>query len=263
METMTTGRIAGSLLDRRWVHFAIELVLVVVGILIALAIDGWSDEREQRRSERVYLELLARDLGQIASQLQQQIEFETNMANTSVAAYELIDNDDPARYSARLGKMLVAASARRTLFLDSAAYTDLISTGNLGLIQDRELRDRITRYFADAERRELIVEKNNRVFVDDTFLAFLFDHGVSYHLWKDSPVSPMSIESINNAFSPAMREPVDEVLSLPKDAPEWARVKQLLSWRAMVAVVARDSAASILASTVELHEDLEAHLGQY
>jgi hypothetical protein len=264
METMTTGRIAGSLLDRRWVHFAIELVLVVVGILIALAIDGWSDEREQRRSEQAYLELLARDLGQIESQLQQQIDFETSMANTSVAAYDLIQNLDPAGHSDQIGKMLVAVSVRRTLFLESAAYTDLISTGSLGLIRDRGLRDRITRYFADAERRELIVEKNNRVFVDDMFLALMVDHGVSYHLWKDSPVgAAMNFESISSVFSPAMREPVDEVLSLPKDAPEWARVKQLLSWRTMVAVVARDNAASILAATVELRKDLEAHLGQY
>lgn len=252
---------AGSLLDRRWVHFAVELVLVVVGILAALTIDGWSADRDDRRSEQVYLELLTRDLGQIESQLQQQIEFEGSMARTAVAAYELIQNNEPARHSSEIGKMLVAVSVRRTLFLDSAAYTDLLSTGNLGLIRDRPLRDRITRYFSDSERRELIIEKNNRVFVDDTFLAFLFDHGVSYHIWKDSPVgAAMNFDSINNAFSPAMREPMDKVLTLPQSAPDWERVKQQLSWRTMVAVVARDNAANILAATVELRKDLEAHL---
>ena len=263
MAVNPVNHIAQSLLDRRWATFAVELVLVVTGILIALAIDGWSADREDRRSERAYLELLARDLGQIESQLQQQIEFETSMANTAVAAYDLINDNDPAQHSNQIGKMLAAVSIRRTLFLDSAAYTDLISTGNLGLITDRELRDRITRYFSDVERRELIVEKNNRVFVDEMLLAFLFEHGVSYHLWKDSPVgATMSFDSINNSFSPAMREPMDKVLSLPRDAPEWARVKQLLSWRAMVAVVARDSAASILSATVELRKNLEAHLAQ-
>jgi len=263
MESTPTNRLAGSLLDRRWLHFAIELVLVVVGILIALAIDGWSEDQEARRSEQAYLELLARDLGQIESQLQQQIDFETSMANTAVAAYDMIQNNDPVEHGGQIGKMLVAVSIRRTLFLDSAAYTDLISTGNLGLIRDRDLRDRITRYFSDVERRELIVEKNNRVFVDETFLAFLFDHGVSYHLWKDSPVgATISYESINHAFSPAMRDPMDKVLLLPKDAPEWARVKQLLSWRTMVAVIDKDQVVSILASTVELRKDLEAHLAR-
>ena len=263
MESMPTNRLAGSLLDRRWPHFAIELVLVVAGILIALAIDGWSEDRVERRSEQTYLELLARDLGQIESQLQQQIEFESNMANTSVAAYDLINSNEPGELSSQIGKMLVAVSLRRTLFLNSAAYTDLISTGNLGLIRDRDLRDRITRYFSDAERRELIVEKNNRVYVDDMFLAFLFDHGVSYHPWKESPVgSSVSFESIDSAFSAAMRDPMDTVLSLPKDAPEWARVKQLLSWRAMVAMVDKDQAESVLAATVELRKGLEAHLSK-
>ncbi len=265
MEVTTTSRIAARLLGRRWVHFAVELVLLVTGILIALAIDGWSGERDARRSEQVYLELLARDLGQIESQLQQQIDFEISTANTSVAAYELIKEDEPARHGSQIGKMLSAVSVRRTLSLDSAAYTDLVSTGNLTLITDRDLRDRIIRYFSDTERRELIVEKNNRVFVDEMFLAFLPDHGVSYHFWADSPANTRTgirTELINNAFSPAMREPVDEVLSLPKGAPEWARLAQRLSWRTMVAVIQRDHAMGLLASTVELRKDLETRLAQ-
>jgi len=263
METNPISRMANRLLERRWTSFAVELVLVVTGILIALAIDGWNADREDRRSERVYLEILVRDLVQIESQLQEQIEFETGIASAAVALHDLIQNDDPTRHSRQIGQMLTGIASRRTLVLDSAAYTDLISTGNLGLIQDRALRDRIIRYFADSERRELIVEKNNRVFIDESFVSFVVDLGVSYYIWKDSPIaSALSLDIIDDTFSQEMREPTDQVLSLPREAPEWAQLKQRLTWRAMVSIAAKGQAMSMLASAIELREALEAHLAK-
>jgi hypothetical protein len=263
METNPISRIANRLLERSWTIFAFELLLVVVGILIALAIDGWNADREDRRSEQAYLELLVRDLGQIESQLQEQIAFETGIATAAVALHDLIQNKDPAQHSSQIGKMLTGIASRRTLVLDSAAYTDLISTGNLGLIQDRDLRDRIIRYFADSERRELIVEKNNRVFIDESFVSFVVDLGVSYYLWKDSPIAAaLSLDIIDETFSQGMREPTDEVLSLPREAPEWGRLRQRLTWRAMVSLADKGQAMSMLANAIELREALEAHLAK-
>ena len=51
-------RVTTALLDRRWVSLLAELVLIVTGILIALAIDGWVQDRKDRESETAYLELL-------------------------------------------------------------------------------------------------------------------------------------------------------------------------------------------------------------
>lgn len=261
MEANPISRISNRLLERSWASFALELLLVVVGILIALAIDGWNADREDRRFERAYLELLVRDLGQIESQLQEQIDFEAGIAEAAVSLHELIEADEPSRHSRQIGRMLTGAASRRTLVLDSAAYTDLISTGNLGLIQDRALRDRIIRYFTESERRELIIEKNNRVFIDESFVSFLVEHGVSYYIWKDSPVAQLlSLEVIEETFSKQMREPVDQVLMLPREAPEWSRLKQRLTWRAMVSLADKGQAMGMLADTIELREALEAHL---
>ena len=41
------GRLTGSLVNRRFGFFFAELVLVIAGVLIALAVDGWiSDMRD-------------------------------------------------------------------------------------------------------------------------------------------------------------------------------------------------------------------------
>jgi hypothetical protein len=262
MKANPSNQLAQLLINKHWATLGVELVLVVAGILIALAIDGWADDREDRKSEQVYLELLVRDLGQIESQLKEQIDFEANVAKTCREVYSLISGDNPAAESKRIGEMLSFLSVRRTLFLESAAYADLTSTGSLGLIQDRTLRDQIIQYFADLRRRALIVEKNNRVFVDEGFKPFLMNSGVSNRPMMDLATVGLDVATaIQREFSAQMLNPVDEVLLLPVEAPQWAAFKQQLTWRAMVAVVDGEQVKHTLEITAQLGEALQAHLG--
>jgi hypothetical protein len=55
------NRLAHDLREMRWSHAAIELVLVVAGILIALTVDDWLQGRRDAQTERQYLEGLVRD----------------------------------------------------------------------------------------------------------------------------------------------------------------------------------------------------------
>ena len=55
------AHVANALRETRWTQVFIELLLLVVGILIALAIDGWMQDRQDARKERLYLERLVRD----------------------------------------------------------------------------------------------------------------------------------------------------------------------------------------------------------
>ena len=64
-----TSRITSSLLNRRLLFFAAELVLIVAGVLIALAIDEWVNDARERRTETLYLQLLARDIDEIRQRL--------------------------------------------------------------------------------------------------------------------------------------------------------------------------------------------------
>ena len=54
-------RILDDLRELRWGQVVVELALLVAGILIALAVNGWIEDRRDARVEREYLELLVRD----------------------------------------------------------------------------------------------------------------------------------------------------------------------------------------------------------
>ena len=128
-------------MSRHWATILIELLLIVIGILIALSIDGWVQDREDRRTELTYLGVLSRDLDLMAEQLQVYIEFETSIAESGAAVLKLLSGEGYERQGEVLREHMSNMSSRRTLRLSSAAYTDLTSTGSLRLIRSRSLRD--------------------------------------------------------------------------------------------------------------------------
>ncbi len=261
MKSNPTGRVATRLLDRRWALLAAELALLVLGILIALAIDDWADARNDRVSERVYLELLVRDLKHIELDLLEQIEYEDAIAKLAVSAYEKIHAGVSEADTQSIGGMLTAIASRRTIFLQSAAFEDLTSTGNLGLIKDRDLRDHIVQTFSQMARSEIVMEKNNREYSDEGFSPFLRSLGVSY---RDSPLDPTGTQEftalLESYLSEEMLVPTDEVLLLPNDAREWRALEKELTWRAVSAINMLAQAKVQLASAVSLRERIESHL---
>ena len=80
-------RITAALRAARWGEIALELTLLVSGILIALAIDNWMDDRKAARSEHQYLQLLAGDLEQDLATLDETIQFEQAQVDAGMLAY--------------------------------------------------------------------------------------------------------------------------------------------------------------------------------
>lgn len=222
---------------RHWAKPTVELILIVVGILIALGIDSWLADRADRRHERVYLELLARDLTEIEDSLRRQAQFEQSMMNVVIRIEEIMDSGRQRDHAVELGDLLTVSTFRSTLFIDSAAFADLLSTGNLGLIRDRELRDEIVRFFSAAERFETVVRLNNRDFVDYGWLPFLRESGLALHDHVYTTESELLAaawpERIFQHTESDVRPPRNEMLLSPPESQEWAKLRQQITWRSM------------------------------
>jgi hypothetical protein len=80
-------RFAAALRERRWAQVVIELALLIVGILVALAVDGWIQDRRDVRTEREYLERLQRDLDRDLAVLEEYVTFEDRQVADGIAAY--------------------------------------------------------------------------------------------------------------------------------------------------------------------------------
>lgn len=254
-------RVTTALLDRRWVSLLTELVLIVTGILIALAIDGWVQDRKDRESETAYLELLRDDLILIEAELAQFVTFEKSIIATGKSFLDAISKSGSPGEERSLQGMLSEMSVRRTLSIVSAAYADLTSTGNLQLIRDPDLRRRLVRYFADTERSERIVEKNNKEHVDDIYVHFLMRAGVSINI-DQSALEPITETNglLHDTLGPDFAWPRDGVLQQSPNASSWDEFRRQVLFRMRIAGAGRLIGERVIESTRQLRFRIEEEL---
>ena len=146
METDKTGK---------YFKYAIgEIVLVVIGILIALQINNWNEYRKERTKEIVYLERLKADL----SFDKEYIELNKAFYQDVFIAGSLVlsDAEGEDEVSSSKWDILTAyfhASQIWPMLLRSSTYEELKSSGELSLIQNITLRNRLPFYHGSGLRR--------------------------------------------------------------------------------------------------------------
>lgn len=87
LPSLLAKRLRGSL---RW--FFAEFLVVVAGILAAIALNGWYQGRADAASERDYLTFLSRDLQGTLDDLSDQAAFEQAQVNDGVMVYRALSN---------------------------------------------------------------------------------------------------------------------------------------------------------------------------
>ncbi len=255
------GRVSQSFLRRRWPEFLVEFILIIVGILAALAIDRWMQDSQDRKLERAYLELLVDDLDLIETSLLEHITFENSIVATSKAVLLAISEQNFPVDTQIIQQQLSEVSVRRTLRVESAAYADLTSTGNLQLVRNSDLRRQVVRYFATTERAELVAEKNSRHFVDETYIPFLVESGITIDKFDPTMqivrrVNERTRQELGDGFT----RPTDDILSLPPESESWDDIRRQALFRGRIAITNRVLAERALEATRELRAEIEAEL---
>jgi len=141
-------RISTRLKQHGWFGVAIDLTVVVAGILIALQLDAWAERREQHRLERVYLQRLAEDFEIERSRM----EAAQRYANARIEAARFLGRilEDPrvaAAEPARVPWALETATWRSFPQINAFVYRELQSTGRLVLLSSESLRRNLAEHY--------------------------------------------------------------------------------------------------------------------
>lgn len=136
-----------------WRYGITELLIVVAGVLIALGADQWVRGRADIALELRYLEDLAIDLRSDTAQLTAAIDLAESRATLGHSVLRAVDGD-----TVLSPEQLVVAAERQFYFAFPAysrtTISDLMSTGNLRLIRDRDLKRQLSDYYQTVERLE-------------------------------------------------------------------------------------------------------------
>lgn len=139
---------------------ASELLLIVVGVLLALAIDAWLADRQERESEVRYLQGLLTDIRADINEYTILIS-ELELYQHAVEILQSVTNghsdysDSPENFLRvlRCSTFLPAPVESR------GTFTDLLSTGNLALLHNTETRRAVLSYFSRIDASAQFIDE--------------------------------------------------------------------------------------------------------
>tara|TARA_R110002072_G_scaffold202443_7_gene360252 strand:- start:3066 stop:3782 length:717 start_codon:yes stop_codon:yes gene_type:complete len=135
-----------------------EIILVVIGILIALQINNWNENRKSQAKSYNYLQRLKVDLDNVSVDVDNAVMSTESRYKRALVALEALESKElmPSKqndFEQHLrGYFKFEISAQNT-----TAYNEMISSGDLGLIKNEWLRNA----FAElSDRRDFLIELN-------------------------------------------------------------------------------------------------------
>ena len=160
-----------------------EIVLVVIGILIALSINNWNEKRKNNNLKESYIENLKIDLGTDLRNLEKLTKENNLYEKNGLLLLDYMENKLNNIDTLLLTESLVKSSIIPNFTITSATYNDIISSNNITLFKDPETKRLLDGYYIPNEWNNLF---QNRIL--QTAWYDYRDEIMKYHsplLYKD------------------------------------------------------------------------------
>ena len=171
----------------KYMRYAIgEIVLVMVGILLALQVNNWNEERKQSIQVNTALESLMEDLSIQNEIINEQILYEKIKIATVDSIYDLMGLSIDIR---KMERFLDSLTARRTFVSVKATFNNLEESGGLLFLKDLKLQNSIVRYYQKLEYTASVVNNNNLFIVDNQYSQYYLENPLHLYLNQNGVVS--------------------------------------------------------------------------
>ena len=143
---MTPRRVSEHLKSREWAGIGIELVIVVLGVFIGIQVSNWNEKLATNRTAAVFTDHLKADLREEDWAYQLLISYNREVLANAERTVNALDGTTTLADEDLLVSAYRATQYKQRLRRRST-YDELISTGKIGLIRDRSLRDTAIRLY--------------------------------------------------------------------------------------------------------------------
>ena len=149
---MILRRLAGAIAEQNWFTVVLEILIVVVGIYLGLQASEWSQNREDRRAEVVYLERIAADLDTSLTRTIWNQEFQTRHARYGALVLQALRECDlqPEQRDQFASGIYLVAKHNAAAFV-RASLQELLSAGRLTIIENSSLRQTLVEMLQDYD----------------------------------------------------------------------------------------------------------------
>ncbi|WP_431128180.1 DUF6090 family protein [Flagellimonas flava] len=117
-----------------------EIVLVVIGILIALQINNWNEERKLRDTELTYINNIKRDLQLSITEINRFINRRNSLINSAYIVLEYFNGKPVADWNS-FNKHIVDIYTWQSFYLIDNTYQELKNSGNFAVISNDSIKN--------------------------------------------------------------------------------------------------------------------------
>lgn len=167
----------------KYLKYAIgEIILVVIGILIALQINNWNDNRLNKKLEKRTLVSLRSDLNLQKKIIQRQIKKEEFFMGYVDSCLNMINSKIEVN---KLATHLDTLSVRLTFVANKATFNNMGIGGITSVIRNLDLHKNIVQYYQFLDYTESVVNHNNLYRVNSQFGAYVLDNKLGIKMSED------------------------------------------------------------------------------
>ena len=146
---MITQRVAKAFQRQDWTTFMIELVLVILGVLIALQLDQWKEARAENAQEIEFIKKVRSDIERDIVDLEDMVEMLTAVSGFGYSAMASLEGNPCLDQCWSELVEIFHASQWVDVELNRATYDEIRRTG---LPRDAALRVKLTMYYNLSEQ---------------------------------------------------------------------------------------------------------------
>ncbi|WP_156115531.1 DUF6090 family protein [Psychroserpens sp. Hel_I_66] len=194
----------------RYFKYAIgEIILVVIGILIALQINNWNENRKINYQEFVYLQDLKNDVTFDIKTLNARVTDNNEIVRNIDAILTLISSKKmfTEQDEVLLADMTLKLFGESYFIPEKGTINQIQSSSSGSFIKNKTLRDLIFRYYSNAERIEKNMEQSIQIYQHQIITPTLIHPAIakkSMNIDAEVPLLDMSLLIKNNDYLNAL-----------------------------------------------------------
>lgn len=161
-------------MNSKYLKYAIgEILLVVVGILIALQVNNWNELRKERALSNTYTQRIYNDLLQLIEQSDNLSQQNRNILSSITKTQDFLERSTPLSEQERLIVDSTWLWAPRTTYQlpHLLTYEEMKENGKINLIYNEELRTELAEFYSYLIQVESIYTKLGED-VEDQFVVY-------------------------------------------------------------------------------------------
>lgn len=176
----------------KWTYYFIELLVVFIGVTAGFLLNNWREETSELKLEKKYLESFYNDVLTDAEDLDSLIFRSQKKADTMIGILR-----KSALVGESLNEELAKELVRELMFIEwftpvNDTYDDIINSGNLNLISNYQLKEKISSYYSFLNQVANVEQYYNK-HMDNYGFPMLYK---SYHLLNQEFINKESYQSL-------------------------------------------------------------------